>query len=168
MNAIQIETLDLEGGRGVESESEMAELRQSVAALYRAAYTVEAELIGASRFPPRETRSRDLVGRGSRFAGVVSRGQPVAVIELESNSSGTLIAALVVDPGFFRRGLGRALVEHAQSTEPDPILVSTAERNTPALKLYESMGFERLTRRRKIENIDLVSLIYRKREPDES
>lgn len=55
------------------------------------------------------------------------------------------IEALFVDPGWHGRGIGRALVRHAQAQAP-VLTVDVNEENAGAVRFYERLGFERLGR----------------------
>jgi len=129
-----------------------------ILALLHAAYSVEARLIGAGRFPPLERTLTSVMRSESAWFGVADGDALVAAVELEEHddatwardadggSPGLLIASLVVEPARFRQGLGRALVRHVlelAATRGDrPVRVSTATANEPASKLYRGLGFE--------------------------
>lgn len=49
---------------------------------------------------------------------------------------------LYVDPKFYKKGVGRALVRHAIADSASAIELELLEGNTPALKLYLSEGFK--------------------------
>ena len=51
------------------------------------------------------------------------------------------LAWLYVDPTLSRRGVGRALVEHALSEMGRPVSIEVLAGNAPALALYEGCGF---------------------------
>lgn len=51
------------------------------------------------------------------------------------------IAWLYVDPLFMRRGIGRKLLRHALETESGVYYAEALVGNIPAVKLYESEGF---------------------------
>ncbi len=51
------------------------------------------------------------------------------------------LAWLYVDPTLARRGVGRALVEHALAEMGRPVSIEVLAGNAPALALYESCGF---------------------------
>lgn len=53
------------------------------------------------------------------------------------------LAWLYVDPALARRGVGRALVEHALSEMGRPVSIEVLAGNAPALALYEGCGFRR-------------------------
>ena len=107
-----------------------------VHAIQRAAYAVEAELIGTRAIPPLHETLEELAAAGKReeFFGVfeeaasegaagwdrsVGRGEErcVGFVALEAEASGPpgsmRISRLAVDPMHFRRGVGRMLIAHA-------------------------------------------------------
>ena len=52
------------------------------------------------------------------------------------------LAWLYVDPDYMRRGIGSALVRHViEHTYKRPLCIEVLKGNTPAIRLYESMGF---------------------------
>lgn len=53
------------------------------------------------------------------------------------------LAWLYVDPALSRRGVGRALVEHALTEMGRPVSIEVLAGNAPALALYEGCGFRR-------------------------
>ena len=53
------------------------------------------------------------------------------------------LAWLYVDPALARRGVGRALVEHALTEMGRPVSIEVLSGNAPALALYEGCGFHR-------------------------
>lgn len=52
------------------------------------------------------------------------------------------LAWLYVDPRFYRKGVGRALVQHAVANSAPKMEIELLEGNTPALELYLSEGFK--------------------------
>ena len=72
----------------------------------------------------------------------------VFVAEVDSALQGFIaysdeeLAWLYVDPKFYRKGVGRALVRHAVADSAPTIEIELLEGNTPALELYLSEGFE--------------------------
>ena len=53
---------------------------------------------------------------------------------------------LYVDPQFYQKGIGRALVRHAIADATSAMELEVLEGNTPALKLYLSEGFKVIKR----------------------
>lgn len=62
-----------------------------------------------------------------------------------------LIANIAVDPGYRRKGIGRALtrraLDHARAKGVDEIWLHVRDDNSAAIKLYESLGFVERARR---------------------
>ena len=56
------------------------------------------------------------------------------------------IEALFVDPAYHRSGAGRFLVAHAQSLAAGPLAVDVNEQNPAAIRFYEAMGFDVVSR----------------------
>ena len=51
------------------------------------------------------------------------------------------LAWLYVDPPFYRKGVGRALLQHAVAQAGPDMMIEVLEGNAPALGLYLSEGF---------------------------
>lgn len=56
------------------------------------------------------------------------------------------LAWLYVDPKFYRKGVGRALVQHVVADSKPTIKIELLEGNSPALELYLSEGFKVIKR----------------------
>ena len=74
----------------------------------------------------------------------------LAVAELEGAVAGFAaytqeeLAWLYVDPPLARRGVGRALVEHALGEMGRPASIEVLAGNAPALALYQRLGFRQV------------------------
>lgn len=110
-----------------------------VVEIQRAAYRVEADMIGFDRIPPLleiidDVRSVPLSWLGSfeehTLAGIVGWTVANGVCDIDR---------LAVHPAFGRRRHGRQLVSHL--LQHDTITVSTGTQNVPARHLYEVLGF---------------------------
>jgi GNAT superfamily N-acetyltransferase len=113
-----------------------------VLAIQRAAYAIEAELIGYPELPPlRETL--EALQATEEEIWVCCEGQElVGVVGLEHGAEEMVIARLFVAPPWFRRGIGSALVEHALArADGRRVRVGTGAKNAPALALYRRFGF---------------------------
>lgn len=108
----------------------------------RAAYTVEAELVGDDRIPPLHEPVETLRRSGLRWLGAVEDGRVVAALAWADDDGVVDVHRLVVHPDGARRGTGRALVTKllARTGRAD-VVVSTGRENVPARRLYESLGF---------------------------
>ena len=108
--------------------------------LQRAAYAVEAALIGFDGIPPLHESLEDLRACGESFLGTEGLTGAVSWVRLDD---GTLdICRLVVRPAAHRSGIATALLDALDDLEPsDRAVVSTGTANLPAMALYRRRGF---------------------------
>lgn len=111
--------------------------------LQRAAYAVEAELIGFDGIPPLHETRHELRGCGESFLGVSDETGLAGAVSWNRLDDGTLdICRLVVHPRAHRRGIATTLLNSLDVREPaDVTVVSTGTANHPAITLYRSRGF---------------------------
>ena len=108
--------------------------------IQRAAYTIEASLMGFDGIPQLHESELDVMRRTDlRWAGAWEEDLLVGVIASALDGPLVDIDRLAVDPGFSRRGHGRRLVQFACGDRE--AVVSTGAANAPARSLYESLGF---------------------------
>ncbi|MFJ4866354.1 MULTISPECIES: GNAT family N-acetyltransferase [unclassified Streptomyces] len=112
----------------------------------RAAYAVEAELIGFDGIPAlgeslADMRARDLTWFGA-FPG---NGSLAGFLAWGEEGDRVCIDRLCVDPGRFRQGVASLLLRHALTEvfPGRPVAVTTGAANAPAVTLYERLGFRR-------------------------
>ena len=108
------------------------------------AYAQEARLLQIEDFPPLDRTVDNICASddfhlgawvGEQLAGVLSIGP-------DDEPGQLCITGLVVRPDRQRAGVGRALLEDALARgQGMAFAVSTAAGNTPALALYQSLGF---------------------------
>ncbi|MFI7703320.1 GNAT family N-acetyltransferase [Nonomuraea sp. NPDC049480] len=112
-------------------------------ALQKAAYAVEAEIIGDDRIPPLHESLADLRAQPLRWLGAVDEdGRLAGAVAWEETAGEVDVNRLVVHPGALRRGIGRALVKEVLARAgARRVVVSTGRDNTPARTLYERLGF---------------------------
>jgi ribosomal protein S18 acetylase RimI-like enzyme len=116
-----------------------------VLAVQRAAYAIEAELIGYPDLPPLRETLAALQATEEELWLCCEGDALVGVVGLEQCDEEMVIARLFVAPSSFRRGVGSALVAHALAQAAGRrVRVGTGGRNAPALALYERFGFHRL------------------------
>ncbi|ODB44974.1 acetyltransferase [Pseudoalteromonas sp. BMB] len=110
--------------------------------VFQRSYKIEAELIGASYFPPLSRTIEDICGATSHFYGYFENQNLAAVIEIVIVEKTLEIDSLTVDPSYFRKGIAGKLL-HFALTEFDAakVIVETATANAPAIKLYNKHGF---------------------------
>ena len=113
--------------------------------VFQVSYKVEAELLGASNFPPLSRPIDAFVGSANDFWGF--------------QGSGTVGR---IAPDYFRRGIASQLINHVlQDYQVKAFTVETGRDNTPARKLYEGLGFKLLKTYTADENI--VKVRYQKK-----
>jgi putative acetyltransferase len=69
----------------------------------------------------------------------LASNKPIAFLGLTKGA----IEALFVDPDYHRKGVGAALVAHAQTLNRVSLAVDVNEQNTEALRFYQALGFAR-------------------------
>lgn len=121
-----------------ESSGTVAELL----ALQRAAYAVEAGLIGSDAIPPLHDTAQTLVAAGLTWYGSRDAAGLLGAVAVDAGPGLVDLDRLVVAPRAFRRGVGTALVRHVLALAgPRRVEVSTGRDNTPARALYVRLGF---------------------------
>nr|WP_234969362.1 GNAT family N-acetyltransferase [Bacillus mediterraneensis] len=114
-----------------------------VLVIQRAAYRLEAELIGTDEIPPLKESLEDLQGCGQTFIGYYNQGELAGVLSYKKEEGTIDIHRLVVAPAHFRKGIARKLLGWLENQETDAELftVSTGRDNEPAVCLYKSLGY---------------------------
>ncbi|WP_374773155.1 GNAT family N-acetyltransferase [Streptomyces sp. NBC_01310] len=113
----------------------------------RAAYAVEAELIGFDGIPALGESLAGMRAQDLNWVGAVSEdGELAGFLAWEEEADGGVcIDRLCVAPDWFRRGVASLLLRHALTElfPGRPVEVTTGAANTPAVTLYERLGFTR-------------------------
>ncbi|ATZ27744.1 Mycothiol acetyltransferase [Streptomyces lavendulae subsp. lavendulae] len=113
----------------------------------RAAYAVEARLIGFDGIPALGESLAQLRARPLHWLGAVSGdGALAGFLAWEAAPGGAVsLDRLCVDPAWFRRGIASLLLGHALTElfADRTVEVTTGAANTPAVTLYERLGFVR-------------------------
>ena len=117
------------------------ELADALAAMQRAAYRVEADLVGSDEIPPLHEKGEDLARADERFLGDPGAG----FVAYTREGAHVDVCRLVVHPLYHRQGVATRLLDALDAAEGDRerTTVSTAAGNVPALTLYERRGFRR-------------------------
>ena len=125
------------------------DLARDVLALQRAAYAVEAALIGSDGIPALTETVEQLRDAGETWLGTYDGVGLTGAVAWQVLADGTVdICRLVVAPRAFRGGVATALLDELARRYPSqPMLVSTGSANDPALTLYRRRGFHPVRQR---------------------
>lgn len=69
-----------------------------------------------------------------------------ALLMFPTNTSEIFLHKIMVHPDYRGKGIGSALMQQALQDSQDVVLLTVNPENTPAVKLYESFGFNVRTR----------------------
>ncbi|WP_306807290.1 GNAT family N-acetyltransferase [Mesobacillus jeotgali] len=111
--------------------------------LQRKSYRIEADLIGTDEIPPLKETFEQLQNCGETFLGYYLDGRLAGAVSFKIDREVMDIHRMMVDPDFFRRGIARKLIAYLEHQNFSEMIVSTGAANTPAIKLYEKLGFVR-------------------------
>jgi ribosomal protein S18 acetylase RimI-like enzyme len=100
-------------------------------------------LIGSDAIPPLIETVDELRTCGETFLGAFVDDQLAGIASFTIDDGTIDIHRLAVDPSFFRRGIGVALVRATLAAEPRArrAIVQTGAANVPAKSLYRAEGF---------------------------
>ena len=126
--------------------SQDADLANRLLVVQRAAYEVEASVIGDDRIPALHEQVEELRAAPLSWLGAFDvEGNLIGAVAWTEHADGIDIDRLVVDPTNHRRGAGRELVQRVLSlAESRPTTVSTGRANVPACTLYQELGSQQL------------------------
>jgi ribosomal protein S18 acetylase RimI-like enzyme len=111
------------------------------------AYQVEAQIVGLDEIPPLKDTVDSLQSCKEDFLGYYDGGILVGVISFRVIKEVLDIHRVVVQPSYFRRGIGRTMIQYLFEKYKKQVKgckVQTASANTPAINLYQSLGFQKL------------------------
>ena len=133
---------------------------KQIYSVWRRSYRIEADLLDIEDFPPLRRSVNQIMAAESDFYGYWQEERLTAVSEIEHLEAQHIhIAALVVDPDFFRRGLAsRLLTEVLDLLDWRKVTVDTAVANAPAINLYKKLGFTPLKQWQTPDNIPMITL----------
>ena len=111
--------------------------------IQRAAYAVEADLVGYDAIPPLHETVTELQSQPLIFLGVSCESTLAGVLGYRRDGDTVDIDRVAVDPLFFRRGLATRLLRELLARERDRDTVHRVDGlgNQPAVSLYERFGF---------------------------
>jgi ribosomal protein S18 acetylase RimI-like enzyme len=119
---------------------------ERVLEIQRAAYAVEAGMVGYDAIPPLHETLAELQAQPLIFLGVSCDHVLAGVLGYRREGDTVDIDRLAVDPAFFRRGLATKLLRElfVRERAATRITVSTGFGNQPAIDLYERFEFHQV------------------------
>ncbi|MBV6646046.1 MAG: GNAT family N-acetyltransferase [Cyclobacteriaceae bacterium] len=111
--------------------------------VFQLSYAIEAELLGVNDFPPLKRPLESYLKSGNEFYGYLEHNELAGVIEVERKEKLIDINSLVVQPKYFRRGIGKKLIAFTFNRfDLNVFIVETGVKNTPAIELYKKLNFK--------------------------
>lgn len=121
------------------------EISNQIYSVFQLSYAVEAERLGINDFPPLKRPLESYLESSNDFYGYLENNELAGVIEVERTEKHIDINSLVVKPKFFRRGIGRKLIEFTFNRfDSKFFIVETGVKNKPATELYKKLGFKEI------------------------
>jgi ribosomal protein S18 acetylase RimI-like enzyme len=118
------------------------EVANQIFSVFQNSYKVEAQLIGASNFPPLSRSNKDIKNSKTLFYGFYENECLAGVIEVAKKGKHLEIDSLTVSPKYFKKGIAGKLIGHVLGVfEFTEAIVETAVANEPAINLYKKYGF---------------------------
>lgn len=116
---------------------------QCVYELQRAAYFIEAKLIGTMNLPPLKESIEQFRNCEETFFGYYKGQELAGAISVSLEEGALTICRLVVHPNHFRQGIAQRLLQFIEHNIENVwrINVATGKENTPAVALYIKNGF---------------------------
>jgi|688.fasta_scaffold344519_3 GNAT superfamily N-acetyltransferase len=107
--------------------------------LQQASYAVERDLIEYPDFPPLAVTAQEIQDEPDTFLGYAINERLAGVLSFTLTPALLDIGRLIVHPHYFRRGIAGQLLQAVEdyANASIRITVSTAEKNLPAVRLYQ-------------------------------
>ncbi len=127
-------------------------------AVAQAAYALEAERVGCADFPPLQESLNELQRSSDSFLVFQQSGCIIAALSFDRDTDKVAITRLVVSPTHLREGIATALLVDLERRLPLTacLTVSTAQTNTPAVLLYQRLGYTAVRVSNSAEGIPLL------------
>ncbi|MBN8209677.1 GNAT family N-acetyltransferase [Bacillus sp. NTK071] len=122
------------------------------------AYRKEAEIIKFDGIPQLSDTVDSIQMSEETFIGCYREGEVAGVLSFKHTKDSVRICRLVVHPDYFRMGVAKEIMEYLLVTSDKEFVVSTGADNVPAVKFYETFGFEEVERSEPVEGVFLTHL----------
>ena len=127
----------------IKIDNKRNETAKEIRNIFQVSYAIEAKMLKAIDFPPLKRTISQFLNSNSEFYAYYLNQNIAGVIEITNNQDLTHIQSLVVYPKYFRKGIGRKLIQFILDTYKSIIFtVETGVDNIPAVELYKSFDFE--------------------------
>ncbi|MBD8014823.1 GNAT family N-acetyltransferase [Microbacterium sp. APC 3898] len=124
------------------------QVAQEILEIQLPAYGIEAELMDFYEIPQLHETAIDIQNSGELFVGFQEE-ELMGVVSYKMVDGLVDIHRLIVNPAYFRRGIGKRLLEYLlKRYKGYEFIVSTGTANKPAIALYQAFGFQE---QRKVE-----------------
>lgn len=124
------------------------QIAQEILKIQLPAYRIEAELMDFFEIPQLHETASDIQNSEEFFIGFQEE-ELMGVVSYKIAEGLVDIHRLIVNPAYFRRGIGKRLVEYLlKRYKGYDFTVSTGTANKPAIALYQAFGFQE---QRKVE-----------------
>ena len=134
------------------------EVAEQIIKLQKASYKVEAEIIEFRQIPPLLEFPEDIINRKETYYGYFIERHLAGIISYIIESDVLDIYKVAIHPSFFRRGIATQLIKFIERTEGiNKITVATGLKNSPAVKLYASLGFVKIHECEVEKGVSIVS-----------
>jgi ribosomal protein S18 acetylase RimI-like enzyme len=142
-----------------EADHTERETAEAILRVQQAAYRIESDLI-EYEIPTLRMTVEELQASKERYLVARTADEIVGAVAWEETDDGVWINSLTVSPEHFRRGIGAMLLEAVEraASGAKALLVSTGEKNEPAILLYQKRGFSISKRRTLDDGLRLVEL----------
>lgn len=115
---------------------------QRLIEVQKAAYAVEASLIGSDNIPPLNDTLEKLRDSNETFIGAYVSETLIGAISYKIEGKTLDIHRMMVHPDYFRRGYATILLHYIFNVPGiKRFIVSTGTENEPAKRLYKKHGF---------------------------
>lgn len=144
----------------IELDLQSEDIQEQLLQLQRVSYRQEEVLLGF-RIPRTEDTVEDLLASGEVFVGMVQDGILLGFFSFAADETTVDIHRVAVDPDYFRQGVATELLEFLFEAFADTryFLVTTGASNTPALRLYEKLGFRQTETFEPVPGLTMVRLV---------
>lgn len=121
------------------------QVAHNIRSVFQDSYAIEARLLNAIDFPPLKRTLEEFLESPNTFYGYYLTEHLAGVVEVKAEANNTHIQSLVVQPAYFRQGIGSALVQFVlDNYNTNTFTVETGLANEPAKDLYYGFHFRKV------------------------